>query len=123
MKKGLFIVVITIGLSLDLQAGDWPMWRHDAGHSAVSQEQLSGKLYLQWQRQLEKPKRAWADKSNANIYFDFSYEPVVAGKSIYVGSMNNDSITAYETESGREIWRSTIPTYSRSSKAQRIRCN
>jgi len=50
MKKELFIVVIAIGISLDLQAADWPMWRHDAGHSAVSQEQLSDKLYLQLQR-------------------------------------------------------------------------
>ena len=103
--KGLLVAVITIGLSFDVQAADWPMWRHDAGHSAVSQEQLTDTLHLQWQRQLEKPRCAWADKSNANIYFDLSYEPVVAGKHIYIGSMNNDSITAHETESGREIWR------------------
>jgi len=101
----IFTIVITMGSCLDLQAADWPMWRHDAAHSAVSQEQLPDKLYLQWQHQLEKPRRAWADKSNANIYFDLSYEPVVAGKLIYVGSMNNDSISAYATESGREIWR------------------
>ena len=105
MKKVLFIVVIVIGFSLELQAADWPMWRHNAGHTAASPEQLNEKMYLQWQRQLEAPRRAWTDKSNANIYFDLSYEPVVASKIMYVGSMNNDSITAYDTESGREIWR------------------
>ena len=105
MRNRLLVVVMVLGFSLGLQAADWPMWRHDAGHTAVSQEQLAEQLHLQWQRQLEEPRRAWADKSNANIYFDLSYEPVVAGQSIYVGSMNNDSITAYETESGREIWR------------------
>lgn len=96
---------ITIALSLNLSAADWPMWRHDAGHGAVSSEQLTDKLHLQWHRQLEKPRRAWTDQSNANIYFDLSYEPVVAGKRVFVGSMNDDSIAAYETESGREIWR------------------
>ncbi len=105
MRKVLFVVVLAIWLSADLQGGDWPMWRYDAGHSASSEEQLSEKLHLQWQRQLEAPRRAWTDKSNANIYFDLSYEPVVAGKIMYVGSMNNDSVTAYETESGKEIWR------------------
>ena len=39
------------------------------------------------------------------MQFDRIYEPVVAGKRMYVGSMVNDRLTAYDTDTGRELWR------------------
>ena len=83
---------------------DWPMWRYNAGRSAASPEQLPAELSLQWFRELAAPKPAWP-ASQDRLQFDASYEPVVAGKTIFVGSMVSDNVTAYDTETGAEKWR------------------
>jgi len=83
---------------------DWPMWRYSAGRGAASGEQLPSELHLQWVRELAAPKPAWP-ASQDRLQFDASYEPIVAGKTIFVGSMVSDSVTAYDTETGAEKWR------------------
>lgn len=37
--------------------------------------------------------------------FDAAYEPVVAGRLMYVGSSRTDSVTAYDTRTGEPRWR------------------
>jgi len=83
---------------------DWPMWRYDAGRCASSPEKLPAQLNLLWVRELAPPRPAWP-ASQDRLQFDASYEPVVAGKTIFVGSMVCDSVTAYDTETGAEKWR------------------
>ncbi len=83
---------------------DWPMWRYDAARSAASPEELPAELHLRWVRELAPPRPAWP-ASQDRLQFDASYEPVVAGKTIFVGSMVCDSVTAYDTETGAEKWR------------------
>ncbi|MBN1804304.1 MAG: PQQ-binding-like beta-propeller repeat protein [Sedimentisphaerales bacterium] len=83
---------------------DWPMWRYNAGRCSSSSEQLPDKMHLQWMRELAPPKPAWP-KSQHRLQFDASYEPVVSGKTIFVGSMVSDSVTAYDTETGNQKWR------------------
>ncbi len=83
---------------------DWPMWRYDAGRGAASPEELPEQMHLQWVRELAPPKSAWP-KSQYRLQFDASYEPIVAGKTIFVGSMISDCVTAYDTETGIEKWR------------------
>jgi outer membrane protein assembly factor BamB len=85
-------------------AHDWPMWRYNAGRCSSSPEQLPAEMHLQWTRELAHPKPAWP-KSQYRLQFDASYEPVVSGKTIYVGSMVSDSVTAYDTETGKKKWR------------------
>ena len=85
-------------------AGDWPQWRHDAGRTSVTPHELPADLHLQWMRELADPRPAWP-KSQTKLQFDVSYEPVVMGRTIFVPSMVRDSVTAYDTESGREKWR------------------
>lgn len=85
-------------------AADWPMWRYDAGRTAASPAPLPQELHLQWVRQLPKPKPAWPT-SQTKLQFDASYEPVVMGHRLFVGSMVDDTIRAYSTEDGRELWR------------------
>jgi outer membrane protein assembly factor BamB len=80
------------------------MWRYNGQRCAASPEQLPAKLNLQWIRELALPKPAWP-ASQDRLQFDTSYEPVVAGKTIFVGSMVSDSVTAYDTETGAEKWR------------------
>lgn len=85
-------------------ASDWPTWRGDATRSAAISAPLPETLHLLWTRSLGTPAPAWpADQHK--IRFDESYEPVVAGKRLFVGSMVTDSLTAYDTVSGRELWR------------------
>ncbi len=83
---------------------DWPTWRYDAGRRASSPEELPAQLNLLWVRELALPRPAWP-ASQDRLQFDASYEPVVAGKTIFVGSMVCDSVTAYDTETGAEKWR------------------
>jgi outer membrane protein assembly factor BamB len=83
---------------------DWPMWRYDASRCAASPEELPTQMHLQWVRELAPPKPAWP-RSQDRLQFDASYEPVVAGKTIFVGSMVSDRVTAYDTETGIEKWR------------------
>ncbi|MDA1052340.1 MAG: PQQ-binding-like beta-propeller repeat protein [Planctomycetota bacterium] len=85
-----------------VSAADWPMWRHDAARSAESDELLPDDLQLLWMRELPKLKPAFRTK---RLQFDATYEPVVLGKTMFVGSSFNDSVTAFETETGRERWR------------------
>jgi outer membrane protein assembly factor BamB len=85
-------------------AADWPMWRHDAARTAVSPEPLAATLHLKWVRRLAPPVAAWP-ASQTKLQFDASYEPVVCGRRVFVGSMVGDHVTAYDTETGRELWR------------------
>ncbi|NQU20913.1 MAG: PQQ-binding-like beta-propeller repeat protein [Candidatus Nealsonbacteria bacterium] len=86
--------------------GDWPQWRYDAGRGGVAPKPLPGDLHLQWTRQLAPPRPAWPE-SQPSLRFDVSYSPVAAGKLLFVPSMVTDSVTAYDTESGKEAWRFT----------------
>ena len=80
------------------------MWRYDAARSAASPDELPARLHLRWIRQLPKPRPAWP-ASQTKLQFDGVCQPIVVGKLVIVGSTENDSITAYDSESGKEVWR------------------
>src|SRR5437764_4714908 len=80
---------------LPTRAGDWPMYRYDANRSAASPEQLAATLHLQWVRDLPPLKPAWAEQPKLQL--DAVYEPVVAGKLLFVASSRYDTLTAYDT--------------------------
>ncbi len=84
-------------------AEDWPTWRHDAQRSAASAEELPAKLSVRWVRELPPVAKAWPNESR--LHFDPVYEPVIAGKRMFLASPNDGSIRAYDTETGRERWR------------------
>jgi outer membrane protein assembly factor BamB len=88
---------------MSARAGDWPMWRHDTLRSGVTTEELGEKLVLQWSRDVAPAKVAWPNESR--LHFDSSIEPIVKGKRMFVGSPVNGSVTAYDTDSGQELWR------------------
>jgi len=83
------------------------MWRYDAGRTAASPEKLAETLYPQWVRHLPPPEPAWPvnEDTGDNLQFDGSYEPVVSDKRIYIPSMVRDTLTAYNTDTGKELWR------------------
>ena len=84
-------------------SADWPMWRYDANRSAASPVELPAQLHLRWRRQLPPPRPAFPDEPR--LCFDASYEPVVMNKTMFVPSMVNDSITAFDTGTGVEKWK------------------
>ena len=85
-------------------AGDWPMWRYDAARSNASPDSLPTHLHLQWVRTLPTPRAAWP-ASQTKLQFDAVCQPIVVAKLMIVGSTTNDSITAFDTETGAEVWR------------------
>ena len=93
-----------------LMAGDWPQWRYDAGRGAVTPEQLAATLDLAWTRQLPAPEPAWP-ASQPWLRFDASYTPVTAAGRLFVPSMVNDCVTAYDLASGRELWRFLVSAH------------
>jgi hypothetical protein len=97
-----FAAFLFAASGLAAAADDWPMWRYDAGRTAVAPIVLPDELHLQWVRQLAPLKPAY---QNPRLQFDAGYEPVVLGKTLFVGSSRNDSVTALDTDTGAERWR------------------
>jgi outer membrane protein assembly factor BamB len=85
-------------------AGDWPQQNYNNAKTAITPDAPPSDLKLLWTRQLAKPKSAWP-ASQGRLQFDTSYQPIVAGKLMFVGSMVTDSVTAYDTETGTPVWR------------------
>ena len=98
MRKLILLILPCFAVS----AADWPMWRYDHERIAESPQQLPEKLELIWSRQLPKPSPAFKD---VRLQFDRSYEPIVNGKHLFIASSREDSVTAYDTETGEELWR------------------
>ncbi|HUT95689.1 MAG TPA: PQQ-binding-like beta-propeller repeat protein [Thermoguttaceae bacterium] len=99
-------VVVAGSLFVDHGLGaDWPQWRYDARRTAASPEALPGELHLQWVRQYPALEPAFWQVRQERVQFDLGYEPVVAGKTLVLGSSRNDRVTALDTETGSEKWR------------------
>ncbi len=99
------VAVLAMSISLGTStvvAGDWPMWRCDAGRTASSDEQLADRLPLQWVRALPRLEVAWPDQEM--MWFDQQYEPIVAQGRMFVGSSRTDSLTAYDVRTGKQLW-------------------
>ena len=85
-------------------AGDWPMWRYDGGRTAAAPDALPRNLNLNWVRELPQSRPAWP-LTQTKLQFDASYSPVLMGQRMFVGSTIDDTIRAYATKDGRELWR------------------
>ena len=83
-------------------AADWPMWRYDVERTAESPQRLPAKLDLLWERQLPAPSPAFND---VRLQFDKSYEPIVNGQRLFIASARENCVTAFDTDTGKELWR------------------
>jgi len=102
------IILITLFLLLGqslLFSGDWPMWRYDSARSAASPYGIPDNISLLWSRQFAPVRPAWPLDPQQRVNFDASYEPVVVGKLMILGSQNDGTLTAYDTDSGEEKWK------------------
>lgn len=93
------------GRPVPAAAADWPTWRHDAGRTAVTAEALAPQLSLQWVQHRPAITPAWPD--DPFMTFDTAYEPVVMGGRAFLGSPMEDTVTALDVASGKELWRYT----------------
>ncbi len=84
------------------EAADWPMWRHDVARSGVTSEKLPDELHLQWSREARPAKVAWPNEPR--LQFDAVNEPIVVGKTLFVGSSYDGSLRAFDTETGNAKW-------------------
>ena len=96
-------LVVLLTLIPAAQSADWPMWRCDPLRTAVTSQELPEELHLQWVRELPALEPAWLDEPR--MQFDATYQPVVAGKTMFVASPRTDSVCAYDTETGAAKWR------------------
>ncbi|HEX2975816.1 MAG TPA: PQQ-binding-like beta-propeller repeat protein, partial [Bacteroidales bacterium] len=84
---------------------DWPMWRHDAGRTACTPEQLPEQLYLQYTLKYPERETVWDDPLNQNLMqFDRVFEPIVAGGKLYIGFNDQDKVAAFDLNTGKELW-------------------
>ncbi len=83
------------------------MWGRDAARSGISPLKLSDPLRLHWMRELPAPRRAWGKQldDKDKLEFDLSYSIIVMGDTVFVPSMNTDTLTAYGLDTGTEKWR------------------
>lgn len=95
-----FVVAAVCSMGV-CSAEDWPMWRSDAGRTGVTKESLPEKLELKWVRKLPVIEPAF---HSPRLQFDLGYEPVVADGRVLIGSSRDDSVTAFDAETGKELW-------------------
>ncbi len=106
-ENGIIRIVIGITIFAALlstaQAGDWPMFRHDAAHSGVADEIVEPPHDLFWKY-----------KYTAGVYVDSS--PVVSGGIVYMGSHDNN-VYAFDAATGALLWNYTTGSYAVSTPA------
>jgi outer membrane protein assembly factor BamB len=93
-------ILVSAGISSSL-AGDWPMWRNDAGRTGVTKTTLPESLHVKWTRHLPQVIPAY---HSTRLQFDAGYEPIVADGRLLIASSRTDSVTAYDAATGRELW-------------------
>ncbi len=126
LKAGAMVAVFGVS---SLQAGDWKLWRGDAGMTGVSTESLTLPLQLSWKQMLDKPIKATAVSDGRHFYlgdgkgkfvamraengsFAWEYDAkfAIEGSAALVhdcvifGSMEG-SVIALEAATGKERWR------------------
>ena len=104
MRKAIATVILLLWFVGVMDAADWPMWRYDAARGAASPGEIAPAPALLWSRKLPPVRQAWPLEPHQRINFDASYEPVVMGKLLFLGSPNDGSVTAYSTDTGEKKW-------------------
>jgi alpha-tubulin suppressor-like RCC1 family protein/chitodextrinase len=92
----------TIIMKPDLYGKDWPQYRNNEFRQGETAMELPDNLYLQWTLELPTPQRAW---ERQQLLFDPNYEPIVMGKTMFVGFSGSDKLLALDTSTGVEKWR------------------
>ena len=102
---GVYCCLFVLTCGNPLPAGDWPMWRYDAGHTGASPDDLPEQLHLEWTRQYSRRTPVWDDPLNQDLMpYDKVFEPVVSGRMMFVGFNDADKVVAINVDNGEEFW-------------------
>jgi len=93
----------TVSKHPSLDAGDWPQYRADAGRTGYTPAVIPSSLTLSWKREQQAPTPAWKGV-HTRMTFDYAYQPVVSGKTLFYGSSADCRVYAVDTSSGRVRW-------------------
>lgn len=106
MVRIYFLLILALPMvASSVIAGDWPMWRYDAGHTASSPDNLPDQLTLLWSRKWGQRDQAWDDPLNNDLMtYDKVFEPIVYGKRMFIGFNDSDKLMAIDTERGKTLW-------------------
>jgi outer membrane protein assembly factor BamB len=81
------------------------MWRHNAGRTAFSPEELPAQLHPQWIRQYSQREPVWDDALNQDLMpLDRVFEPIVLGNTLYIGFNDRDKVVALDIHTGAQKW-------------------
>ena len=97
-----FLLFLVQGNVASAWGSDWPMWRCDSARSGEISDSLPDELHLLWTRQLPAAEPAYREP---RIQFDGGYEPIVQGQMMFVAFSQDDSVAAYDTETGELRWK------------------
>ncbi len=95
-------------------AGDWPTYRHDNRRSGVTADPLAFPLAEQWHlRLVHAPAAAWEAPRDTpvegilelgRIQFDDTYQPVIAGDTVYLATSADHRVLAIDAVTGAVRW-------------------
>ncbi len=104
MKKLAVIILFLCLASLKLYAADWLQYRADASRSGYTPEELSARLSLGWLYQPRHgPRPAWKGR-DTRMPFDYAFQVVAAGGTVFFGSSADCKIYALDAATGEERW-------------------
>lgn len=102
MFRVLFALLLGSSTSMTL-AGDWPMYRGDAGRSGYTSESLPSELSLAWtDKRNHPPAPAWP--RDERMRFDRTSHVAVAEGIVCFGNSVDGKVTALDAATGREKW-------------------
>lgn len=84
-------------------AADWPMYGADSARGNFTSETLAAPLSLSWTyRAAHAPMPAWPVSERQP--FDWAYQPVIAGTTLFFGSSADGQVHALDMATGKERW-------------------
>ena len=108
--------VLLLVTALNLQAEDWPTYRHDNRRSGVSSEQLPAQLKEAWTyKSPAPPQTAWSGPAKWDAFsgnkdlqsmrnFDPAFFVTTAGQDVYFGSSVDNAVHCIDARTGKERW-------------------
>ena len=97
--RGLVLSLLLAGV---LQAADWPTSHGDAARSGYTAESLPSPLALQWKAEEPPPEPAW--RTIERMPFDWCYDVVVAGSTVFYGTSSEGRLVARDAATGQIRW-------------------
>lgn len=99
----LALIAVSLPISTNANAGDWPQWRYDANRSGATEEAGPSNAGLLWSRALPYPDPAYDHQYR--MCADVTYAPIAAEGLVFIPSNVTDQVMAYDFATGVVRWR------------------